>query len=61
MNWGNTYDHRFETILWVWYDIDDWLMKTYMDHAEIINISTEMERDCELTIFPSSELELIRY
>ena len=32
-----------------------------MDHAEIINISTEMERGFKLPMFPLSELELIRH
>ena len=36
-------------------------MKRHMDHVEIINISTEMEREFELPMFPPSELELIRY
>ena len=36
-------------------------MKTHMEHAEIINISTEMEREFEFPMFPSSELELIRH
>ena len=36
-------------------------MKTHMDHAKIINISTEMEREFELPMLPPSELELIRY
>ena len=36
-------------------------MKTHMDHADIFNISTEMEREFEFPMFPPSELELIRY
>ena len=36
-------------------------MKTHMDYAKIFNISTEMEREFELPMFPSSEVELIRY
>ena len=36
-------------------------MKTHMDHAEIINISTKMEREFELPMFLPSELKLIRY
>ena len=36
-------------------------MKTHMDHAEIINISTEMEREFEFPMLPPSELELIRH
>ena len=36
-------------------------MKTHMDHVEIINIRTEMEREFEFPMFPPSELELIRY
>ena len=36
-------------------------MKTHMDHAEIINISTYMEREFEFPMFPPSELELISY
>ena len=48
-----------ETILWVWYDKDDYLMKTHMDHAEIFNISIEKEREPELHMFPPSKIELI--
>ena len=36
-------------------------MKTHMDHAKIFNISTEMEREFEFPMSPSSEFELIRY
>ena len=36
-------------------------MKTHMDHAEIFNIRTEMEREFELPMSPPSEPELIRY
>ena len=36
-------------------------MKTHMDHAEIINISIEMEREFKLPMLPPSELEFIRY
>ena len=36
-------------------------MKTHMDHEEIINISTEMEREFEFPMLPPSELELIRH
>ena len=36
-------------------------MKTHMDHAEIINISTEMERELEFPMLPPSEIELIRH
>ena len=36
-------------------------MKTHIDHAGIINISTEMEREFELPMFPPNELKLIRY
>ena len=36
-------------------------MKTHIDHAEINNISTEMEREFELPMLPPSELELIRH
>ena len=32
-----------------------------MDHAEIFNISTNMEKEFEFPMFPESELELIRY
>ena len=34
-------------------------MKTHMDHAKIITISTEMEIEFELHMFPPSEIELI--
>ena len=36
-------------------------MKTHMDHTEIINISTKMEREFQLPLFLPSELELIRH
>ena len=36
-------------------------MKTHMDHADIINISTEMARELKFPMFPPSELKLIRY
>ena len=36
-------------------------MKTHMDHAEIINISTEMEREFKFPMFPPSVLKLIRH
>ena len=36
-------------------------MKTHMDHADIFNISTEMEKEFEFSMLPPSELELIRY
>ena len=36
-------------------------MKTHMDHAYIFNISTKMEREFELPMFPPSELEMIKY
>ena len=36
-------------------------MKTHMDHANIFNIITEIEREFELHMFSPSELELIRY
>ena len=36
-------------------------MKTHMDHVDIFNISTKTEREFEFPMFPSSELELIRY
>ena len=36
-------------------------MKIHMDHFEIINIKTEMEREFEFLMFPPSELELIRH
>ena len=36
-------------------------MKTHMDHAKIINISTEKEREFELPMLPPNELELIRH
>ena len=32
-----------------------------MDHAEIFNISTEMEREFKFPMLPPSGLELIRY
>ena len=32
-----------------------------MNHAEIINIRIEMEREVEFLMFLQSELELIRY
>ena len=32
-----------------------------MDHAEIINIRMEMEREFKLPMFPPSELEYIRH
>ena len=32
-----------------------------MDHAEIINISTKIEREFKLHMLPPSKLELIRY
>ena len=32
-----------------------------MDHGEIINVRTEMQREFEMTMLPHSELELIRY
>ena len=32
-----------------------------MDHAEIFNIRTEIEREFELHMFPPSKLKLIRY
>ena len=35
-------------------------MKTHMDHAEIMNISTKMEIEFKFPMFPPSELELIR-
>ena len=56
MTWGNTYDHRFETIIMI---IE--FMKTHMDHAEIINISIEMEREFKFLMFTPSELKLIRH
>ena len=34
-------------------------MKTHMDHAEIINISIEMEREFKFLMLPPSKLELI--
>ena len=40
-----------EMILWVWYDKDDYLMKTHMDHAEIFDISTKIEREFELQLW----------
>ena len=49
-----------EMILWVWQDKDDYLMKTHMDHSEIFNISTNIEREFELHMLPPSKLELIR-
>ena len=36
-------------------------MKTHMDHANIINIITEMERELEIPMLPPSELELIKH
>ena len=36
-------------------------MKTHMDHVEIFNISTEMEREFKLHMLPPSKLEFIRY
>ena len=47
-----------EMILWVWYDKDNYLMKTHMDHADIFNISREKERELELHMFPPSKLEI---
>ena len=41
-----------EMILWVWFDKDDYLMKTHMGHAEIFNISIEKEREIELHMLP---------
>ena len=35
-------------------------MKTHMDHAEIMDISTKMQREFKFPMFPPSELELIR-
>ena len=34
------------------------LMKTHMDHAKIVNISTEIEREIELHMLPPSKLEI---
>ena len=34
------------------------LMKTQMDHAEIFNISIEIEREFELHMFPPSKLKI---
>ena len=45
-----------ETILWVWYDIE--LIKTHMDHAEKINMSTEMEREFEFPMHASKRTRI---
>ena len=62
MNRGNTYDHRFETILMsmIWYR---WLInETHMDHAEIINMSTNIYiESSNFPCMPPRELELIRH
>ena len=36
-------------------------MKTHMHHAKIFNISTKIEIEFELHMFPPSKLEFIRY
>ena len=36
-------------------------MKTHMDHAKKINMSTERERELELPMLKPSELELTRH
>ena len=48
-----------ETILWVWYDIE--FLKTHMNHVEIFNISTKMDREFEFPMLPPSEIKLIRH
>ena len=64
MTYGNTYDHRFETILMsmIWYR---WLInETHMDHAGLCNDKWDEHRDREnlnCSCMPPSELELIRH